>query len=35
MNAKPVILVSGKNGQLGKELQDIASSNSNHAIYFF
>ena len=32
---KPVILISGKNGQLGKELQDIASSYSNFEFIFF
>lgn len=32
---KPVILVSGKNGQLGKELQDIASANKNFQFIFF
>ncbi len=32
---KPVILVSGKNGQLGKELQDVASSNENFEFIFF
>lgn len=31
----PVILISGKNGQLGKELQDIASSNQNFQFIFF
>src|SRR5207344_1806818 len=31
----PVILVSGKNGQLGKELQDIAFSNKNFEFIFF
>jgi len=29
------ILVSGKNGQLGKELQDIASADSTHKFVFF
>lgn len=32
---KPVILISGKNGQLGKELQKIASSNENFQFIFF
>ncbi len=32
---KPVIIVSGKNGQLGKELRDIASSYSNFDFIFF
>lgn len=31
----PVILVSGKNGQLGKELQDISSSVENFEFIFF
>jgi dTDP-4-dehydrorhamnose reductase len=30
-----IVLVSGKNGQLGKELQDIASSNKNYQFIFF
>ncbi len=30
-----VILVSGKNGQLGKELQDMASSYPNNEFVFF
>jgi dTDP-4-dehydrorhamnose reductase len=30
-----IVLVSGKNGQLGKELQDIASSNKNFQFIFF
>lgn len=32
---KPVILISGKNGQLGKELQNIASSNQVFKFIFF
>ncbi len=32
---KPVILVSGKDGQLGKELQDVSSSNENFQFIFF
>jgi len=35
MITKPVILVSGKNGQLGKELQGIASLNENFQFNFF
>jgi dTDP-4-dehydrorhamnose reductase len=35
MTNKPVVIVSGKNGQLGKELQDIASSNRNLQFIFF
>ena len=32
---KPVILISGKNGQLGRELQDAVSSNQNFKFIFF
>ena len=35
MTSKPVIIVSGKNGQLGKELQDVESSNKNLQFIFF
>ncbi len=35
MNQKNVILVSGKNGQLGKELQEISSSYKNFQFIFF
>ena len=34
-NAYSKILVSGKNGQLGKELQDLVSANANHEFIFF
>ncbi len=32
---KPVIIVSGKNGQLGRELQNLAASNQNFQFIFF
>ncbi|HVX51348.1 MAG TPA: dTDP-4-dehydrorhamnose reductase [Chitinophagaceae bacterium] len=35
MNTKPVILVSGKNGQLGSELADIAAAYPQFEFYFF
>ncbi|HEY2727141.1 MAG TPA: sugar nucleotide-binding protein, partial [Parafilimonas sp.] len=35
MTNKPVIIVSGKNGELGKELQDVESSNKNLQFIFF
>src|SRR5438552_1337503 len=35
MMNKPVVLVSGKNGQLGKALQTVPSSNQNFQFIFF
>ncbi|HWB27785.1 MAG TPA: dTDP-4-dehydrorhamnose reductase [Chitinophagaceae bacterium] len=35
MNKKPVILVSGKNGQLGSELADIAANYGQFDFHFF